>query len=95
MTPVCVITLIVVGFIAKKNWWLIKHYITLVKESGTRYLLNSNASLNNNKYVYDVFVSYSDIDRAWVLDHLIPNIEKESSMSVCFHERDFQVRIFF
>lgn len=45
----------------------------------------------NDEYNYDVFVSYSDKDRGWVLDELIPNIEKRTEVTICLHERDFQV----
>lgn len=40
---------------------------------------------------YDVFVSYCEHDRGWVLDHFLPNVENNSDLSVCLHERDFQV----
>lgn len=43
-------------------------------------------------YMYDVFVSYSEQNREWVLDELLPNIEKRNEINVCLHERDFQVR---
>lgn len=42
-------------------------------------------------FIYDVFVSYSDKDREWVLDQLIPNLEKRAEITICLHERDFQV----
>lgn len=45
----------------------------------------------DDSFTYDVFVSYSDKDRSWVLDELLPNIEKRSTINVCLHERDFQV----
>jgi TIR domain len=48
-------------------------------------------SNNTDNFTYDVFVSYCDKDREWVLDHLIPNIEKRSDITICLHERDFQV----
>lgn len=47
--------------------------------------------LFRDDFIYDVFVSYCDKDREWVLDHLIPNIEKRSEVTICLHERDFQV----
>lgn len=46
---------------------------------------------NDDNYNYDVFVSYSEKDREWVLEHFIPNIEKRSEVTICLHERDFQV----
>lgn len=52
-----------------------------------------NKSSAADQYIYDVFVSYSDRDRQWVLDQLIPNLEKRSEITICLHERDFQVGV--
>lgn len=46
---------------------------------------------NSDDYRFDLFVSYSDKDREFVLDQLIPNLEKRSQITICLHERDFQV----
>ncbi|CAG9799599.1 unnamed protein product [Chironomus riparius] len=55
-------------------------------------LKNRKRSTNSvDQFTYDVFVSYSDNDRSWVLDELIPNIEKRTEINICLHERDFQV----
>uniref|UniRef100_A0A087YT03 Uncharacterized protein n=1 Tax=Anopheles darlingi TaxID=43151 RepID=A0A087YT03_ANODA len=42
-------------------------------------------------FVYDVFVSYSENDRSWVLNELLPNLERSEDIAVCLHERDFKV----
>ncbi|XP_052873342.1 toll-like receptor 4 [Anopheles cruzii] len=44
-------------------------------------------------FLYDVFVSYSEHDRSWVLDELLPNLERSEDISVCLHERDFKVGV--
>ncbi|ESO87068.1 hypothetical protein LOTGIDRAFT_77937, partial [Lottia gigantea] len=41
-------------------------------------------------FIYDVFVSYSGEDSDWVLDKLVPNLEQDSNLKLCIHERDFQ-----
>ncbi|XP_059468985.1 toll-like receptor 13 [Neocloeon triangulifer] len=41
-------------------------------------------------YIYDVFVSYCDSDRDWVIQKLLPSLERENQLRVCLHERDFQ-----
>lgn len=41
-------------------------------------------------HIYDVFVSYCDADREWVLQHLMPSLENDNQLRVCLHERDFQ-----
>lgn len=46
---------------------------------------------NNDDYRFDLFVSYSEKDRDFVLDQLIPNLEKRAEITICLHERDFQV----
>ena len=51
----------------------------------------SKKNSNNDDYRFDLFVSYSEKDRNFVLDHLIPNLEKRSEITICLHERDFQV----
>lgn len=48
-------------------------------------------TINDDNYRFDLFVSYSDKDREFVLDQLIPNLEKRSEITICLHERDFQV----
>ena len=47
---------------------------------------------SKEEYDYDIFVSYSPEDQAWVEDQLIPEMEeKQPRLKVCVHERDFQV----
>jgi hypothetical protein len=62
------------------------------EDKKTLMMTNRRKSANaNDHFTYDVFVSYSDKDRTWVLDELIPNIEKRAEINICLHERDFQV----
>lgn len=56
-----------------------------------RKLLNKRNKLEEDEYLYDVFVSYSEQNRDWILDHLLPNIEQRDGINVCLHERDFKV----
>uniref|UniRef100_A0A182IM72 TIR domain-containing protein n=1 Tax=Anopheles atroparvus TaxID=41427 RepID=A0A182IM72_ANOAO len=49
-----------------------------------------NRRLSTHNFAYDVFVSYSEHDRQWILDELLPNLEKSEDISVCLHERDFK-----
>lgn len=52
---------------------------------------SANNKSNEDNYRFDLFVSYSEKDRGFVLDQLIPNLEKRSEITICLHERDFQV----
>lgn len=68
--------------------------LSLDKEDKKALMMTNRRRKSNNQedsYTYDVFVSYCDKDREWVLEHLIPNIEKRSQVTICLHERDFQV----
>ncbi|KAK9969310.1 hypothetical protein ABG768_027494 [Culter alburnus] len=46
-----------------------------------------------HQYRYDVFVSYSAKDEHWVMEELLPNIERRGPpfLRLCLHSRDFQL----
>lgn len=69
--------------------------LSLDKDDKKALVMKNRRKKSNAKddYNYDVFVSYSDKDRPWVLDQLIPNLEKRSEITICLHERDFQVGV--
>ncbi|XP_035788309.1 toll-like receptor 13 isoform X1 [Anopheles albimanus] len=80
-------------------WFHIKYFFTILKNStilsffndNEKLYLDRNGLLKDSDYHYDVFVSYSNEDRKWVLDHLLPNMEGVSQVNLCLHERDFEV----
>ena len=89
------------------KWWYLRYFfmlcknsmiLTFIKDNGQKQsIANSDVNINEDnddleKNCYDVFVSYCDQNRNWVLDQLLPNIEKRDEIQVCLHERDFQVR---
>ena len=41
------------------------------------------------EYRYDVFISYSHADQAWVCGELLPRLE-EAGLKVCIDQRDFR-----
>lgn len=47
--------------------------------------------MHDQSYNYDVFVSYCDENRNWILNEFLPNIDQCRDIKVCLHERDFQV----
>lgn len=88
--------------VAYWKWWYIKYFFVLCKNSailtfmddsdgGKEAIVKGGKDDSLETYLYDVFVSYSDQNREWVLDEFIPNVEKRESINVCLHERDFQV----
>lgn len=97
-----IIPIVVIGFVWYWKRRDINYFLSLFKNSlilsfdadDKKSLMMSNrkTSLNSfDQFTYDVFVSYSDNDRAWVLDELIPNMENPTDINICLHERDFQV----
>lgn len=66
------------------------------EKEATSLLTNPDTEDNTDEpYNYDVFVSYCDENRNWILDEFLPNIEQCRDINVCLHERDFQVGPFF
>ncbi|XP_068621875.1 toll-like receptor 13 [Battus philenor] len=77
------------GFVYRRN---LRYFLITVRNSATLSLISREEIIDENTiFNYDVFVSYCNDDRAWVLDHLLPHVEKDCSISVCLHERDFMV----
>ncbi|EAT36163.2 AAEL011734-PA, partial [Aedes aegypti] len=84
------------------KWEYIKYFCIIVRNATVLSLLkHKNETLLRKQslasvagcYMYDVFVSYSEQDRQWVLDELLPNLERTEDIAVCLHERDFQVGV--
>jgi hypothetical protein len=44
------------------------------------------------EYTYDVFISYSHPDHAWVWDELLPRLEG-AAPRVCIDDRDFEIAV--
>ncbi|XP_066538503.1 toll-like receptor 21 [Hoplias malabaricus] len=43
------------------------------------------------KYIYDAFISYNSADEKWVMGELLPNLEGNGSFfRLCLHHRDFE-----
>ena len=84
------------------KWWYVRYFFVLCKNSAILTFMDDNDSGKETivtgkndepveTFLYDVFVSYSESNRDWVLDEFITNVEKRESINVCLHERDFQV----
>lgn len=72
------------------------HNVTILssmrrKEKSSLLTKQETGDTTDEPYNYDVFVSYCDENRNWILDEFLPNIEQCRDINVCLHERDFQV----
>ncbi|XP_070206404.1 toll-like receptor 13 [Littorina saxatilis] len=47
--------------------------------------------LQEEDFVYDIFVSCAEEDEHWVLGHLLTELEGRQGYRLCFHERDFRL----
>lgn len=100
---ILVIIFILVLFLIYWKWWYIRYFCILCRNSavltfmtdndddGKETIVRRKSTSSVDLFLYDVFVSYSDYNRPWVLDEFIPNIEKRETINVCLHERDFTV----
>lgn len=92
VAAVLIIT-IVVG-ITYWKWWYIRYFAILVKNATVlSFMSHEEDASTDHIFNYDIFMSYSDHNREWVLNSLLPNLESKSKVNVCLHERDFQVGI--
>lgn len=72
--------------------WEIKLFTKAVKNAAVLSIMGRK-DYESIHFQYHVFVSYSDNDRKWVLENLLPRLETYDDLKVCLHERDFQVQI--
>ncbi|XP_059057835.1 toll-like receptor 13 [Achroia grisella] len=87
--PTILLPLLLIIFICRRRFG---YFFITMRNSATLSLISKTDINEDGKiYTYDVFVSYCNDDRAWMLDYLLPHLETECSVSVCLHERDFQV----
>nr|AXS59163.1 toll-like receptor 3 [Leguminivora glycinivorella] len=76
-------------FIFRKNF---RYFCITVRNSALLSMINKDKIIDDSRiFNYDVFVSYCNDDRGWILDQLLPHLETNCGVSVCLHERDFQV----
>ncbi|XP_062373911.1 toll-like receptor 13 [Sardina pilchardus] len=55
--------------------------------------LRHHQNTRGRYYQYDVFVSHADKDERWVMEELLPNLERRGPpfLKLCLHSRDFQL----
>ncbi|XP_055606634.1 toll-like receptor 13 [Uranotaenia lowii] len=98
VSSIMVLLILAVIFFIYWKWFYIKYFFVLLKNSAILSFFNDDKVYleksyleDENCYTYDVFVSYCDNDRNWVLDNMLPNLEQQDLITVCLHERDFEV----
>ncbi|XP_017138284.1 toll-like receptor 1 isoform X2 [Drosophila miranda] len=95
-----ILGLSICGFIIYLKRWHIHYYYSSLKSaallsSASKESVDSLTHLaqRDPSAVYDIFISYCQNDRTWVLNELLPNVEEAGDISICLHERDFQIGV--
>ncbi|XP_022233660.2 toll-like receptor 13 isoform X2 [Drosophila obscura] len=95
-----ILGLCICGFIIYLKRWHIHYYYSSLKSaallsSASKESVDSFTHLSQRdpSTVYDIFISYCQNDRTWVLNELLPNVEEAGDISICLHERDFQIGV--
>ncbi|XP_037033575.1 toll-like receptor 3 [Bradysia coprophila] len=80
------------------KWWYVRYFFVIIKNAAILSYLGkekivqvSREEEEDEAFTYDVFVSYCEQNRDWIIDEFLPNVEHHRDIRVCLHERDFQV----
>ncbi len=81
------------------KWWYVRYFFVIIKNAAILSYLGKEKIVQPSQreeedeeaFTYDVFVSYCDQNRDWIIDEFLPNVEHHRDIKVCLHERDFQV----
>lgn len=86
VTTCCiVIFLFVLCFgLAYRYRWKCRYLYYMIKSRFHGY-----RALRSDHYRYDAFISYADEDRSFVVSKFIPELEEQSGLRLCLHNRDF------
>nr|WBP49910.1 Toll-like receptor protein [Mimachlamys nobilis] len=76
--------LLLLGLIVYKGRYHIKHRMLLVRS-----LQPYDRLPDGEEFVYDAFIAHHMDNRLWVINHLLPFLEKQRKLRLCLHERDF------
>lgn len=74
-----------------RKWWNFRLFSEMLTAAAV-FGFTEDGGSEDTYYEYDAFISYTDRDRPWVIEKLIPRLENLGNVKICLHERDFQVR---
>ncbi|XP_058976728.1 toll-like receptor 3 [Musca domestica] len=93
----------VVGVIIYVKRWHIYYYYSSIKSAAlmSEAVKENDESLRSShenggvNMIYDIFISYCQSDRDWVLTELMPNVEDNGDIKICLHERELSGNVCF
>lgn len=100
----CILSIASVGtlcyrkrFHIKYFWFVVKYNVVNLPDLSAAEKKRSEAG---EHFDYDIFVSYNHMDKDFIQDYLVPNLEGDDvevnggyPLRICIHERDFQVGV--
>ncbi|XP_046573907.1 toll-like receptor 4 [Haliotis rubra] len=73
--------------IGYRHRWTLRYLYHVGRRGYHNKLAVDNES--NDPFEYDVFVSYAEPDRRFVIDTMMPELETKAELRMCIHDRDF------
>ncbi|CAG2222169.1 TLR13 [Mytilus edulis] len=68
-----------------RNRWKLRYMYYMTKEKYYRYKPDDD----NESYTLNAFISYSDMEKDFVVNECIPILEDTEEIKLCIHHRDF------
>lgn len=95
----CFVFILISFLVLYYKWWYVRYFFVIVKNAAILSYLGKEKIVPSTReevdfeeaFTYDVFVSYCEQNRDWIIDEFLPNVEQYRDIKVCLHERDFQV----
>ena len=79
---------LIIGGLVYKNRWKLRYLLYMNKRRFFGYRAAPNYEPIEN-YRYDAFISYAEENIRFILDGIIPKLERENGLDLCIHQRDF------
>ncbi|XP_063275848.1 toll-like receptor 13 [Prinia subflava] len=83
-TAPAVLLLLVLPLLHHRGYWRLRYQLFLL-----RAWARGRWRREQRRYTYDTFVSYNSGDEQWVLEELVPELER-GALRLCLHHRDFR-----
>ncbi|XP_064257965.1 toll-like receptor 13 [Passer domesticus] len=83
-TAPAVLLLLVLPLLHHRAYWRLRYQLFLL-----RAWARGRWRREQRRYAYDTFVSYNSGDERWVLEELVPELER-GALRLCLHHRDFR-----
>ncbi|KAL9820799.1 uncharacterized protein GJ701_017407 [Geothlypis trichas] len=83
-TAPAVLLLLVLPLLHHRGYWRLRYQLFLL-----RAWARGHWRREQRRYTYDTFVSYNSRDEQWVLEELVPELER-GALRLCLHHRDFR-----